>query len=357
LGAASYYNESPSILVGIVQKVRNEELFNQNSGKYFTEYVIQELIPFIDATYSTSGFNAMIGHSNGAEYNHILMLKKDNPFRGFISLSTSFAGMGNKENELTGFFKSYAGPKMFCFVANATMDSPDRVQYGNDFDSLYKMNPNTHIKFIKKTFDADHVTIVPHAMLDGLKYIYQDYKNMETYPTIYDYSENYLANLKDVYGIEGAYDFMDLQGYFSDIIGNKKLEEYKYLINFIKEQKLWLNGGFDPVNISNHYFMMEMYPENIAYYNEGLEGFEAFTEKMETFPILFYSNIVKAVESYKKENKISEGIIFLEKSREKLPESYFLEMSYYIAKLSLENKVDVKEGKEALNYCKINFFY
>ena len=55
------------------------------------------------------------------------------------------------------------------------------------------------------------------------------------------------------------------------------------------------------------------------------------------------------------ENKISEGIIFLEKSREKLAESYFLEMSYYIAKLSLENKVDIKKGKLALNYCKNNF--
>ncbi|NVK49370.1 MAG: hypothetical protein HWE09_06350 [Cyclobacteriaceae bacterium] len=345
----------PTILVGIVHKNRNEELFNQQSGKYFTEYLLQELIPYINSAYSTSGFNAMIGHSNGAEYNHILMMRNDNTFRGFISLSTSFAGMGNKENELAAFFRQYDGTKMFYFLANATMDSPDRILYGNTIDSLYKKNPNTNIEFSKKTFDADHVTIVPHAMLDGLKYIYQDYKNMEAYPTIYDYSKNYLANLKETYGIDGKYEFLDLQGYFSDIIGNRKLDEYKFLINFIEEQKLWLGGGFDPINISNHYAMMKMYPENITYYTKGLEGFDGYTEKMETFPILYFSNITKAIDSYKMENKISEGIAFLEKSREKLSEPYFLEMTYYLAKVSLENGVDLNKGKEALNFCKNNF--
>ena len=82
----------PSIVVGVVHKSRNEELYNEGNGKYFTEYLLNEVMPYIDSTYNTSGFNAMIGHSNGAEFNHTLLVREDNPFRGFISLSTSFYG-------------------------------------------------------------------------------------------------------------------------------------------------------------------------------------------------------------------------------------------------------------------------
>ena len=75
-----------SIVVGVVHKSRNEELYNQGNGKYFTEYLLNEVVSYIDSTYNTSGFNVMIGHSNGAEFNHTLLVKEDNPFRGFISL-------------------------------------------------------------------------------------------------------------------------------------------------------------------------------------------------------------------------------------------------------------------------------
>lgn len=339
----------PSILVGIVHKERNEELYNVKSGKNFTQYLLQEVIPFINSTYSSSGFNAMIGHSNGAEYNHKLMLNKDNPFRAFISLSTSFITSPKSKEELPDFFKNYKGKNIYYFIGNATLDSPDRVEFGNEFETLYQGTPNTHIKFVKQTYEADHVSVVPNALLDGLKFIYQDYNNMDAYPTIVDYSENYLVNLKQNYGLEGRYSFMDLQGYFGDILANKKREEYIYLMAFIKENKLWQNGGFDPVNIANHYFMMEMYPETIASYNKAIEEFETVE------PIVFYSNIFKANKSYKVGDKITEGIAFLEKGRDKLSKEYYLGMTYHIAKLSLENKVDPRKGKEALKYCKANF--
>ena len=338
-----------SILVSIVHKNRNEELYNVNSGAHFTEYLFQELVPFIDSNYSTSGFNAMIGHSNGAEYNHMLLLHKDNPFRGFISLSTSFISKPECKEELTGFFERYKGKKIYNFIANATLDSPDRIEAGNTFESLYQSTPNAQIKFSKQTYQADHITIVPNALIDGLKLIFYDYNNMEAYPTVVDYGENYLANIEQNYGIKGHISRADLEGYYMDIINNKNKEHYEYSLALFKEHKLWNNGGFDPVNIANGYYLMGMYPETIEAYNQSFQEFERVE------PMVFYANISKAVESYQKEGKITDGIAFLEKSRETLSKEYYLGVTYHIAKLSLDNKVEVEKGREALEYCKANY--
>ena len=338
-----------SILVSIVHKNRNEELYNENSGAHFTEYLFQELVPFIDSNYSTSGFNAMIGHSNGAEYNHMLLLHKDNPFRGFISLSTSFVTKPECKEELTEFFGSYEGKKIYNFIANATLDSPDRIEAGNTFASLYQSTPNTQIKFSKQTYQADHITLVPNALIDGLKLIFYDYNNMEAYPTVVDYGENYLANIEQNYGIKGHISRADLEGYYMDIINNKNKEQYEYSLALFKEHKLWNNGGFDPVNIANGYYLMGMYPETIEAYNQSFQEFERVE------PLVFYANIFRAVESYQNEGKIAEGIAFLEKSRETLSKEYYLGVTYYIAKLSLDNKVEVEKGREALEYCKANY--
>lgn len=349
LTPSSFNYIPPSILVGIVHKERNYELYGIKSGKNFTQYVFDEVVPLIDSNYSTSGFNAMIGHSNGAEYNHNIMLMEDNPFRGFISLSTSFAGMGNKEDELTTFFQNYDGKNIYFFLANGTMDSPDRTEFGNTIANLFENNPNPNIAFVKNTYEADHLTVVPEALLDGLKYIFRDYSDMDAYPTIFDYSDNFLTNVKVNYGIEGSYKFDDLNKYFSDIISNKKKDDYEYLISFIEKHKMWQGGGFDPVNIANHYYMMELYPETIASYNQAIEEFKTVEQ------VVYYANILKAINSYTFENRFADVIPFLEKSRNTLSREFYLEMTYHIAKFSIENNVSLDKGKQALDYCMNNF--
>ena len=39
----------------------------------------------------------------------------------------------------------------------------------------------------------------------------------------------------------------------------------------------------------------------------------------------------------------------------RLSKEYYLGLTYHIAKVSLQNKLSVKEGKQALAYCKANF--
>lgn len=339
----------PSIVVGVAHKSRNEELYNEGNGKYFTEYLLNEVVPYIDSTYNTSGFNVMIGHSNGAEFNHTLLVRNNNPFRGFISLSTSFYGTGDIKDNLPSFFKNYNGKKMYYFIANGTYDSPDRYQAGLVFDRLYQQNSNLKIDFKSQTYKANHQTVVPLGLYDGLQFIFRDYSDLDVYPTIYDYAQNYLKNVKENYGVEGNISRAELEGYVLNLLKTKSKKDYEFLQKFVTENNV-PNVPKDPVNIALGYFMVDAYDESIKYFNQALEEIKTINPK------LFYGNALHAAtRAYKAEGKIAEGLIFLEKSREKLPEYFSLGFTYHMAKLSLENKVEIQKGKKALEYCKKNY--
>lgn len=340
----------PSIVVGVVHKSRNEELYDEGNGQYFTQYLLNEVVPYIDATYNTSGFNVMVGHSNGAEFNHTLLVREDNPFRGFISLSTSFIETEDIRDSLPSFFNNYTGKKMYYFVANGTYDAPDRLQYGLTFDSLYQKNTNPRIDFKSQTYKANHQTIVPLGLYDGLQFIFRDYSDLDVYPTIYDYAQNYLKNVKENYGLEGQITRDELEGYYMQLLKTKSKKDYEFMLKFANENRVFDGGPLDPVNTANGYFMVDAYPEAIKYFNQALDEIETI------HPQLFYANaLYAATRAYKAEGKVAEGIIFLEKAREKIPEYFSLGFTYHIAKLSLENKVEIQKGKEALKYCKKNY--
>jgi len=338
-----------SIVVGVYQQQRNDDFYATRTGQFFAEFLTQELIPFIDAKYNTSGFNTMVGHSNGAEYNHIMMLREDNPFRGFICLSTYLRENDKNEDRLSNFFKNYQGKNIYYFIANGLQDPPSRYKAGGVIDSIYQKNTNTKIVFANNDFKANHQTIVTEGLLDGLKFIYQDYSNIDKYPTIIDLDENYIKNIKTNYGINEGFTFEMIEAYYNDIINRKSKKEWEYLIGFIEKNGLWFGRGLDQVNKGNGYYNMGFYPETISSYNMAIDDIENIEQ------LVFYANIEKPINSYIHEGKIKECISFLERGRAALSKEYYLGLTYHIAKVSLQNKLSVKEGKQALAYCKANF--
>ncbi|TCP22411.1 putative alpha/beta superfamily hydrolase [Tenacibaculum skagerrakense] len=145
------FNSIPkTILVGIPQKDRGNELdiFWSKNGIRFKNFIFNEVIPLINSEYATSGFNTIIGHSDGAEYNHLLMMEKDNPFRGFINISENL--YNDVSNNISTYFKDYKGEKLYYFIANAEYDTQDRIDAGKSIEKLFLKSKNERIKFIKK---------------------------------------------------------------------------------------------------------------------------------------------------------------------------------------------------------------
>ena len=335
------------IVVGIYQTQRNDDFYTTRGGKYFTEFLIEEVVPYIDKKYNTSGFNAMVGHSNGAEYNHKVMMKENNPFRGFISMSTWLDKNANEA--LTTFLNNYTGKNIYYYLANATLDAPSRTGFGNELEQICLNNPSERFKFVKNTVVGDHQTIVPNSLLDGLKYIFQDYATIDGYPTIMDFDKNYLSNVKENYGIDAILTLEMVGGYWESIIRKKSKSEWEYYVNFIEENGLWFGKGLDYVNIANGYYNMQMYPETIESYNKAIDDIDNCED------LVFYANIENPITSYIQEGKAKECISFLESAKSVLPEEYHLGITYHIAKVSLEHKIEMVKGKKALAYCRENF--
>ncbi|MAD97508.1 MAG: hypothetical protein CMB99_09315 [Flavobacteriaceae bacterium] len=362
-----------AILVGIIHgkngtnSNRNKDLdvYYKTSGKNFKDFLFKELVPHINKNYSTSGFNVMIGHSNGAEYNHFLLLEKDNPFRAFLSISTNFFNR-NVRSEMGDFMKNYDGKPFYYFVSTGTFDSPDRTEAGNDYEKIYNQFKNSNIAFQKRHYEKGHNSMVPASLFDGLQFIFKDYNNAMQYKTLQAYEANYIKDQKEIYGLELQYNMDHMDNFLSAIFDNndeKGLDDY---LAFVERYKLWKNhfmkepGGLDAANCGNFYWVIGAYEKSATQYQKAFEQLAVTVE-----PAVFYYNHPKILESFRKSDQHNALMELLVESRNKLSANpqylggdikhMLLKLNYEIAKLSSEKKLNRKEGKRALKYCKDNY--
>ncbi len=130
------------IVIGIFHKNRNKDLgvFYQTgnyteSSKQFRDFLVSELVPYINSKYSVSGFNVIIGHSNSATFIHNLLLEEKSPFSGFVGLSQSL--WGNQLEKFVQLLKDKERRKTFYFVGSGKKDSSDRQASGRQLDTVF----------------------------------------------------------------------------------------------------------------------------------------------------------------------------------------------------------------------------
>lgn len=340
------YNAIPeTILVGIIQKNRQKELdvFWRENGIKFKNFLFREVIPFINNKYNTSGFNSIIGHSDGAEYNHLLMMEKDNPFRGFINISENLNN--DVTDKLSKYFRDYKGQKLFYFIASASYDSKDRIEASDFIELSFLQNTNSKIQFLKNTYNADHNSVLSKSLLDGILFLFQDYRNYLNYNNFQGFIEKYQKNIEESLGFIPTLDEKDVGYFFGKILRDKDLEMYEYLIKYVAENNLFEIKTYDR---AWHYFHMGQYSQSIKYFNITIENFK------NNSPRVFYYNFKKGIDAYLILKNPKGAIAFLEKCKKRLPE-YTLEFNYFIAKISFENNVQKRKGKRSLKYCKNNY--
>lgn len=366
-----------TILVGIIhgssngESNRNKDLdvLYEETGQQFKNFLFQELVPHINKEYSTCGFNVMIGHSNGAEFNHYLFLEKDNPFQGFISISTNFFGkQKNKDvdTRMGDAMKNYNGNTFYYFVANAKYDSPDRIQAGDDYENMYNKDPNPKLQFQKKFYKKDHNSVVPPALFDAISFIYKDYKQLEKYKTFYDLRDNYAKDMKDLYGLDIEYTFSDVQGLFGQIYETKDEKQLDAFYAFIEKHKLFPNGvtkeqgGVDAMNQGNLYYHIGAFEKSAIKFAEALEQINITVE-----PMVYFGNFDSLVDCFKKLKDYEKLMEILIKSRDFAAtnkvyddgnKGTLLKLNYLIATLSAEHNLSKEEGKKAKQYCIDNYY-
>ena len=341
-----------SIIVGVFHKNRNEDLgINWNTGEFdkgslnFYNFLNQELIPKINLTYSSSGFNTLVGHSNSATFCAKVLTQKEQPFNGFVALSQNL--FGNQLQEYIEFTKRTFNNLVFYFVASGKRDATPRIESGMKLDSLFKINQNMNIKTQHSLYDADHSGIAGRGINNGISHIFSEYKhyndwderlidsllNQNVNPL--DFINQYSKKLKKIYGIDFKVNSDDISLMRVLAKNDSDVEKIKdYEINHIRKSSDFY------ASYAQDFEFLKSYDKALEYWEKNLE--ENRKNKINFF---YYRRPIELI--HKKMNEPKKAIKFAEKWKEKAPE-FSQNFNLKIAEITLESNIKKKVGLKAI---------
>ena len=308
-------------------------------------FLFEELVPFINLKYSTSGYNSIVGHSNTGHFVMCLPFQKANPFKGIIALSVS----GDSEN-----FKN----KVKASIEN-NKDSNIFIGYGikdfgyNEFAQFLEKEIETN-NFKVGKFNANHSELPALSLTEGIKHLFKDYRNFNDFKEISskkdfeitNYIEGYTTKNKVAYGIETKLKEDDFLSLLEMSIRSKNRNAMAQILKYDSE----ING------VATQTHMLFIYNNQI----EDFEKAEHYANKMLNSKDDFENRVLKAnlghyykffITDLKNTQK---GLKFFKEGKNKFEDSK-LEFSYFIAKIAFQNKIEKSTGTLNLKYCIRNY--
>lgn len=352
------YNAIPEcILVGIPQENIYTELNTslETSAETFKKFILTELFNLINSKFSTSGFNGIIGHNMGADFNQLVMLSKNNPITAYINISPDLNDYLKKD--LENYFKNYSGRKVYYYLSNALYSDNEAEESFAYIKNIYQSTANETIEFSSQVSKVGKESLFSATIKDGLLHIFKDYRNLNNYSGFKDYADNYISDMILTYRVEAELEPLDIDYYASKIIERKDVETYNAMVNYLDSlassdlelKKLKLS----PIDKAIHHYKMEMYDSSLMYWNKALKSYSS-NNKNVVDPENFYNNFRVAVDTYLSTDNADGAILFLEKCIGILPQ-YALAFHYHIAKIASEENLDLEKGNASLMFCVENF--
>jgi len=351
------YNAIPEcILVGIPQKNIYTELNTrlESSAETFKKFILTELFNLINSKFSTSGFNGIIGHGMGADFNQLVMMSKNNPITAYINISPNLNP--SLKPGLERHFKNYNGRKVYYFLSRAIYSGPETERSYAYIKNIYQSSGNKAIEFSTQVSKVGKESLFSTTINDGLLHIFKDYRNLNNYSGFKDYAENYTSDMILTYRVEAELEPLDIDYYASKIIERQDVKTYNTMVNYLDSlassnvelKKL----KFSSIDKAIHYHKMEIYDSSLVYWNKALKSYNSNTTVVD--PENFYNNFTVAVDTYLNNENAEGAIVFLEKCVGILPQ-YALGFHFYIAKITSEKKLDQVKGNASLMYCVEHF--
>jgi predicted alpha/beta superfamily hydrolase len=352
---ANFHLLPECILVGIFQSDRNGDfkLAPEPQHNAFQDFLTKELTTYIEENYSTSGFKVLIGHSNGAEYNHTLMFQADSPFDAYVNISEELhktfpymAASWNERSEeaYSNFFSTYGGKPLRLFVASGSYDFWHRRYAGKTIDSLYRASPNKNIAFKHALYPAEHNSLVACSMLDALRFVFEDFKDFDAFKQALLKHKNYgqaFADFERKTKDLGSYSLSDedkdiLETIVFDTKDRAIFNQWNEIANS--------DGRYTPAAIA--VTLIEVDPEGAS------EKFDALINAKDKEILRYLAPMI-----HNEAHTLGNPRACLKKIESLLkycPEQK-LPLSYFQAKTAIESGIDLKNGKAALAYCTSHF--
>lgn len=340
------------IVVGIFHKNRNEDLGIdwktgefERSGLTFYDFLNKELIPKINAKYSTSGFNGLVGHSNSATFCAKVLTQKGQPFKGFIALSQNL--FGNQFQEYAELTKQKINHPLFYLVASGKRDATPRLKSGMKLDSLFKLNSSHNLRQQHALYDADHTGIVGKGLNSGISHIFSTYRHFnDCNEKLIDslvannisgltFLEDHTNKMKHIYGIDFKINRNDLtliQAMAQSDSDIQDIQDFE-IKNFGKTKEFY-------ATYAQYYEYTKSYDKALEYWTIHLEKYHK-----EVASFFYYRRPIDLL--HKKMKQPEKAIEFAEKWNEKAPR-FAPEFNLKIANIASENGIKSKKGLKAI---------
>ncbi|MEM9982519.1 MAG: alpha/beta hydrolase-fold protein, partial [Bacteroidota bacterium] len=144
-------------------------LFSEENEK-FTDFLVKEVIHYVDANYRTSEERVIFGWEAAAYFVSELILQHSETFGGAIISDGGYAS----ENLVKGFTSE---KDVYLFIANSKKD----IYYINSteaFQKVLKKNAPKHLIWRYRLFnDEVHESLAHLAIYKGLKFYYHNYNS------------------------------------------------------------------------------------------------------------------------------------------------------------------------------------
>ncbi|HSJ12332.1 MAG TPA: alpha/beta hydrolase-fold protein [Gillisia sp.] len=242
----SYWEDIPElIVVGVNQsKSRDDDAsYNEQTflpagkGAAFFEFLGMELMKYIDDTYRTAPFRAIVGHDFTANFINYYLLKEKPLFQGYINLSPDLAP--EMADRITSSLTRTTTPTWY-YLATASEDISFLKEGILSFDSKLKGIENKNLHYTFDNFnEGTHYTLVGNAIPRAIEQMFQEYRPisiqdynrtlLQTSVSGHDYLVEKYANIKSLFGIDKQIRLNDFMTVYNAMEKTRNWEEINKL--------------------------------------------------------------------------------------------------------------------------------
>jgi predicted alpha/beta superfamily hydrolase len=351
---SNFSNFPECIVIGIyiLGEERDKELDRtyKENGLRFKDYIFDEVIPFVNKNYSTSLFKAMYGHSDGAEFNHYLMFETNNPFDAFMNISENLSDLYSESiepirNKFIEFLNHNKKPIKY-FIASAKYDHDDfRYRSGLEIEKIILNNKNNNLDFKHNLYKSWHIDLVGYSVLDALQFTFSDYQD-------YSLFENCFTDVQFNYATAKQKFIQQNEKYIEPYIENEnssalifRIIDASKKINALNQMLEFEDPEFE---IFDYYARANMFA-GFNDYNTSAKNWEKVIDENneQNIRAIIFTYAKYLFETYENINKKEQAFRNLEILLQKNPK-YELEFKYLLAKIGIENNLQIEKSKKYL---------
>lgn len=179
----TYFDDMPSsIIVGILQG--EERVYDSfydkltglptESGHRFSEFVSNELLPYLDRQYNTSKFRVAVAHDVMGNFINSYLFKPEPDFKAYVSISPDF--LGSLRNFISQRLDLFSDD-VFYYMATSEKDIPIIRENVLATNELIKEVKNPNLTYYFDDFSNEtHYTIVNGAIAKSFDKIFELYR-------------------------------------------------------------------------------------------------------------------------------------------------------------------------------------